>query len=301
MKEKIKAYIDLTRAHFAFVWPILFCTGLLLAFKETSYFSWDLLVRVALIGLFGFEAGMVLNDIVDRNLDKLDVDKENLTNYWRPFKERPIPSGKVTIKEAFIIFGLFVLISSLLIATLPLPNALYIYGFMVYGYGMEVFYQIKKRNQKFPIAQLLGRTDLTFFPIAGYLCYGQLDMTIIFIILFMYPWAIAHLGANDIVDLENDKAKDLKTVTVLYGMKGNVYWILGFSIAHIMTASLFLYFELGTIALYGFIISFSLIIIANVALLKKKNMQTGLKVLPLFHGSLLIYCISIILDSVIVI
>lgn len=300
IREKLKAYVDLTRLHFAFVWPVLFCTGLLLAFRDTNFFSWNLLIRVALIGLFGFEAGMVLNDIVDRNLDKLDVDQENLTPYWRPFKERPIPSGKVSYKEAVVIFLVFVFLSAVLIATLPFPNSLYIYGFMVYGYGMEVFYQIKKRDQKYPIAQLLGRTDLTFFLVAGYLCYGQLNITILWLVLFLYPWAQLHLGANDIVDLENDKAKSLNTVTTLYGIKGNLIWILLFSMVHIITASTFLIFGLGQIALYGFLISFVLIGIANTVLLVKKTTEAGLKVLPLFHASLLIYCFSIILDSVII-
>lgn len=300
IREKLKAYIDLTRLHFAFVWPILFCTGLMLAFRDNNFFSWSLLIRVALIGLFGFEAGMVLNDIVDRNLDELDMDQDNLTPYWRPFKERPIPSGKVSYKEAVVIFLIFMGLSATLIATLPFPNSFFIYGFMVYGYGMEVFYQIKKRDQKYPIAQLLGRTDLTFFLVAGYLCYGQLNITILWLMLFLYPWAQLHLGANDIVDLKNDEAKDLKTVTVLYGIKGNILWVLGFSIVHIITASMFLVFELGSIAVYGFLLSFILIGIANTILLVKKTTKAGLKVLPLFHASLLIYCFSIILDSAII-
>ncbi|MFO7797094.1 MAG: UbiA family prenyltransferase [Promethearchaeati archaeon] len=298
IRDKLKAYVDLTRLHFAIVWPLLFCTGLMLAFRDNNFFSWNLIIIVALIGLFGFEAGMVLNDIIDRNLDKLDVDKKNLTNYWRPFKQRPIPAGKVSYREAIALFSIFVIISIILIAILPFPNSLFIYGFMVYGYGMEIFYQIKKRDQKYPIAQLLGRTDLTFFLVAGYLCYGNLDPTILFLVLFLYPWAQLHLGVNDIIDLENDEAKNLKTVTVLYGIKGNIIWILGFSIIHLITASLFLIFELGVIALYGFSLSFLLIGIANTFLLVKKTSKAALKVLPLIHASLLIYCLSIILDSI---
>ena len=76
MKEKIKAYIDLTRAHFAPVWPLLFCSGLMLAFKNYDYFSWGLLILAVFIGLFGFEAGLVLNDIIDHN-----IDKHHITNF----------------------------------------------------------------------------------------------------------------------------------------------------------------------------------------------------------------------------
>ena len=42
-------------------------------------FSWFDLIRVALIGFFGFEAGLVLNDYVDRQYDKKDIESDKLT------------------------------------------------------------------------------------------------------------------------------------------------------------------------------------------------------------------------------
>jgi 4-hydroxybenzoate polyprenyltransferase len=76
----VKAYIDLTRAHFFFVWPILFLSGLALAYRDYGGFSWELTVTAALIGLFGFVAGLVLNDYVDRDLDKRTWKPINLQN-----------------------------------------------------------------------------------------------------------------------------------------------------------------------------------------------------------------------------
>jgi 4-hydroxybenzoate polyprenyltransferase len=60
MRDTIKAYVDLTRLHFFFVWPTLLCAGLFLAFQFYDNFSWLLVAKVALIGFFGFEAGLVL-------------------------------------------------------------------------------------------------------------------------------------------------------------------------------------------------------------------------------------------------
>ena len=300
LKEKIKAYIDLTRAHFAPVWPLLFCSGLMLAFKNYNYFSWSLLILAIFIGLFGFEAGMVLNDIVDHSIDKLDVD-DTLTNYWRPFKERPIPSGRISLKEAVAVFVIFVLITVILIAFLPYPNLFYIYIIMIYAYSMEIFYQVVKRKQTFPIAQILGRTDLLLFPIAGYLCFGQFDFTVILYLLFMYPWALAHLGANDIVDVKNDEAKNLKTITGLYGIKGNIIWISSFSLIHLIASVIFVFLDLGIIALIGFAFSWILIVGANMIIIKAKDSKVRLKALPLFHATLLIYVLSIIIDSAILI
>jgi 4-hydroxybenzoate polyprenyltransferase len=296
-KTKLKAYLDLTRAHFAIVWPLLFISGLLLAFRDYNYFSLPLLMIVFFIGLFGFEAGMVLNDIIDRKVDKLGSDNE-FTKYWRPFKERPLSANSVSIQEALIIFLIFIGITVALIAILPFPNNLYLYIIMIYAYSVEIFYQKKKEQQQFPIAQLLGRTDLTLFPVAGYLCYGDFSFTIIFIILFLYPWAQAHLGVNDLGDYDNDKAKNLKTITILYGIKGNFKWIACFTFTHIGFAILLLFFKLGIIALIGFILAFTLLITANIKLFKNQTSNTAIRILPLYHASLLIYILSIILNTI---
>jgi len=296
VKEKIKAYLDLTRAHFAPVWPLLFISGLMLAFRDNNYFSWWLFIRAIIIGLFGFEAGMVLNDIVDRNTDKLAVDNK-FTNYWRPFNERPMPSGVISMRAALILFFSFVAISVIFIATLPFPNHLYVYIIMVYAYSMEIFYQLKKKKQKFPFAQIFGRTDFLLFPVAGYLCYGNFSFTIILYMIFFYPWALAHLGVNDLADYDNDQAKNIKTVTVLYGVKGNATWIMVFTLIHLLVAPFFVLLEMGLIALIGFIVAFLVLIVSNLRLLKNKTPATAFKILPMYHLTLFIYILSIIIDS----
>lgn len=297
--DKLKGYIDLTRAHFAIVWPLLFCAGAMLAFREFSDFSWLRIFHVAGIGFFGFEAGMVLNDILDRNIDNIEPD-HTMTNYWRPFKKRPIPSSIISINEAIIVFCVFLGITITLIAFLPFPNLLYVYGIMLYAYFVESFYNIKKRNQKFPIAQILGRTDLTVFPVAGFLCFGELNLTIIGIIAFLYPWVLAHLAVNDIIDIENDKAKNLKTITVLYGDSGSISWIFVMNILLGITSIVFLIFgQLSYIAIIGFSLGILVITAANIYLKVKKTSKTRLLALPMYHGSLFIFITSIIIDSVI--
>ncbi|MGB9940530.1 prenyltransferase [Methanosarcina sp.] len=296
MIETLKAYFDLVRAHFLPAWPLIFCSGLVLAFANYGGFSWLLMIKAALIGLFGFEAGFVLNDYVDRNRDRFDVEN-TLTRYWRPFKQRPIPSGKLSSKNAFLLFILLAGITSALIFTLPYPNSLYVFTIMLYSYGIEAFYQVKKRDQKYPVAQLLGRTDFTLFPAAGYLCYGQPDVTMLLYIAFFYPWTMAHLGLNDFIDLKNDRARGMKSITVLYGEKGTMYWITGFKALHFLAAAFFLR-ELGNIALYGFFAGFILLTGSNLYLWKEKSTAAGLRVLPIFHGTLVIYAVSIILDFI---
>jgi len=295
VKEAIKAYIDLTRLHFFFVWPTLFCSGLFLAFQQHDGFSWLLVLKAALIGFLGFEAGLVLNDIVDAEIDKKDVEFDKLTKYWRFFGRRPLSQGLVSQRSALLLFALLVASTSILILTLSFPQSLYVIGIMAICYFLEVFYQFKKRKENFPLAQLIGRIDFTLFPVAGYLCIGSPDIIVLLFALFFYPLAMAHLGVNDIIDVANDRARGLKTIPIMYGMKGTVLWILFFSVFHYVAAITFLT-VLGPLTLAGFTVGMLLISIGNYIIMKGKSANSGMKALPLFHLAMLIYAISIILE-----
>ncbi|MDD1719626.1 MAG: UbiA family prenyltransferase, partial [Methanoregulaceae archaeon] len=119
MHTTLRAYIDLTRLQFSFAWPVLFCSGYMLAITPGNLFSWGYLAVVALIGFFGFEAGMVLNDYVDREYDRRDTEPDKLTRYWRVFGTRPVAGGVLPARSALILFLLFMGIATLLILTLP--------------------------------------------------------------------------------------------------------------------------------------------------------------------------------------
>lgn len=291
----LKPYIDLTRLHFFFVWPLLFCSGLFLSFSFYGGFSWFLVLKAAIIALLGFEAGLILNDYIDLEIDKKDTEHSQLTKYWRPFGSRPLVSGSISSLRALTIFCILVAAASMLIYTLPYPNSVYVFGIMVYSYLIEAFYQVRKRDQEIPLAQLLGRTDFSLFPVAGYLCNGQPDTNALLYFLFFYPFAQAHLGANDIIDFVNDKARNMKTIPLLYGLRKTKYWILFFTSLHILVGSFFIR-TLGLISQLGVTISFLVLIIANFRIFRGKNSLDWLKTLPFFHIAMLIFVSAIIFD-----
>ena len=296
MRKTLAALADLTRAHFFFVWPLLFCSGLALAFENYGGFSWELVGRAALIGLLGFEAGFVLNDYVDWEYDRRDVNG-SLTRYWRPFGERPIPAGKLSPRAANALFLALAGLAAALAATLPSPHNLYVLGIMGYSYLAEYFYQTKKRNQAVPVAQMVGRTDFALFPVAGYLVYGNPDVTALLFFLFFYPWTLAHLGANDIADIVNDRARGMATVPVLYGMKGAAVWVFGFSAVHAGMALVF-GLALGPIAVAGFAVGLILLGAANYLILRGKSPAAAMRALPLIHATLIIYAAAMIAVAV---
>ena len=263
MKETLKAYLDLTRLHFFFVWPILFCSGLFLAFQFHDGYSWSLIIRAVFIGFLGFEAGLVLNDIVDRDIDRKEIETDKLTKYWRVFGRRPIPQDLISSNKALTLFFMIVAFTTILIFTLPFPHSIFLVSIMIVCCSLEYFYQIKKRKQNFPFAQLIGRIDFTLFPVAGYLSVSLFDINALLFALFFYPLALAHLGVNDIADVANDRVKEMKTIPVLYGINGAGYWVLIFTLIHFVTATIFLN-VLGTVSLIGFSLGLILLAIANV-------------------------------------
>ncbi len=298
MNPTIRAYIDLTRLQFFFAWPLLFCSGYLLATTVYGNFSWFDLARVSLIGFFGFEAGLVLNDYIDRDYDKKDIESDKLTKYWRIFRTRPIPAGLISPNQALGLFIGLAAITTVLIVTLPYPHSLIVLLIMIYSYTIEIFYQIEKRQpQQFPFAQLIGRTDFALFPVAGYLCLGNPDLNAFLYFVFFYPFALAHLGVNDLIDVKNDRARGMSTIPILYDTPRTTFWIFGFTIIHAMMAFLFMT-RLGWIGRAGIIIGLMLLIAANGVILRYRTPEAGLKVLPLFHITMLVYAGSIGLDSV---
>jgi 4-hydroxybenzoate polyprenyltransferase len=298
MNPTIRAYIDLTRLQFFFAWPLLFCSGYLLATTVYGNFAWFDLARVSLIGFFGFEAGLVLNDYIDRDYDKKDIESDKLTKYWRIYRTRPIPAGLISPNHALGLFIGLAAITTALIVTLPYPHSLIVLLIMLYSYTIEMFYQIEKRQpQQFPFAQLIGRTDFALFPVAGYLCLGNPDLNAFLYFVFFYPFALAHLGVNDLIDVANDRVRGMSTLPILFDIPRTMYWILGFTVIHAMMAFLFMT-RLGWIGRAGLLIGLIILMAANGVILKNRTPEAALKVLPLFHVTMLLYAGSISLDSV---
>ena len=291
--EQLKNYIDLMRLHFFFVWSLVFCSGLVLSFQNYGTVSNWVILKAAMIAFFGFEAGFVMNDYVDHEVDRLDVDNF-LTKYWRPFGVRPLPKQAISLDNARLLFLILAGASAVLIFSLPYPNSVYVLGIMIYSYLIEWFYQIKKRTQTYPLAQLIGRTDFALFPVAGYLVNGGFDSVILFYLLFFYPFTQAHLGLNDIIDTANDHARGLATIPILYGKKNTKLWISISSLIHLLLLANFLT-QVNRVYISGFLFGAGFLLISNILVWKGNSPKEWVRSLPFFHLSLLFYTLSIIL------
>ena len=89
----------------------------------------------------------------------------------------------------------------------------------------------------------------------------------------------------------------MQTIPTLFGLDGTILWIAGFTLLHAVTALLFAA-TLGPIARAGILTGLLLLAAANLAIMKGKTPEAGLKVLPLFHVTMLVYAVSIAIDAV---
>lgn len=291
-----KAYLDLTRAHFSIVWPLLICAGTALATLSYGPVDATHYLHIGSIGLLGFLAGLVLNDIVDNTYDREEPD-ESLTRYWRPFKERPLVTGSISLTAATTLFVSLVVATTSLVLLLPLPHNVYILAIMGYAYTAEYFYQTKKRDQSLPIAQLVGRTDLALFPVAGYLSIGSPDATAAYLFLFMFTWAQVHLALNDLADTKNDTKRHMHTIPMLYGENGTIRWIAVFALLHAIGAGLLIPLVPATSVLIG-VGAFLLFILAIRYVVRHRGTSGGLRALPILHASLLTYTVAFIAGAI---
>jgi 4-hydroxybenzoate polyprenyltransferase len=109
---------------------------------------------------------------------------------------------------------------------------------------------------------------------------------------------MAHLGVNDLVDIANDRVRELRTIPVLYGINGTVYWIGGFSLLSIITALVFFPY-VGTVARMGIIAGLILLCLANILIVRGRDPDSAMKALPLFHAAMVVYAGAILLDALI--
>ncbi len=285
MTSIIKSLFDLTRLHFGPVWPLLFCSGAMLGFEAAGTFSWRSLIHIAFIGLLGGTGGIVLNDIVDRDYDKKDVEKDGLTRYWRPFGSRPVAQGGISAAAAVAVFCLLTIATLVLAAFLPFPQSACVAAALCYCYLMEWFYQVKKRNQRFPVSQLLGRTDFALFPAAGYMAVaGPAPLAFLYMAAF-YPLAQVHLGVNDLADIRNDEARGMKSIPMLYGTRGCAWWIALFAVAHVVILQMMM----GSFTpwtRYAMMAPLCLLATASIAILASPTPRRGLCMLPLIHATI---------------
>ncbi|MCD6434104.1 MAG: UbiA family prenyltransferase [Candidatus Diapherotrites archaeon] len=172
--------------------------GMLVAGK----FSVVLAVVAPLAVFLICSAGIVLNDIYDLEIDKINS------------PERPLPSKTVSLREAWLFTILLFAIGNLLAISINY----YCFALAILNSFLEFLYARKLKR----IALIGNATDSWFAAssfLFGSLALANINFAVVFIMLIAFFANFGRELFGDIEDIEGDKKLGLKTLPILCGIK----------------------------------------------------------------------------------
>ncbi|MCA2015398.1 4-hydroxybenzoate octaprenyltransferase [Vibrio tritonius] len=200
---KARAYWQLMRmdrpiGSLLLLWPTIW--ALILAAKGIP--DWKVLV-VFIIGVFSMRsAGCVINDFADRKVD----------GFVKRTRNRPLPSGVVSSKEAIALFLGLSLLSFLLVLTM---NSLTI-QLSFFGIVLAFIYPFMKRYTNLP-QLFLGLAFSWSIPMAFAAQSGELPTLAWFVFAINVLWTIAYDTQYAMVDRDDDLKIGIKSTAILFG------------------------------------------------------------------------------------
>ncbi len=202
-RERVKEYAKLMRLDkpigiYLLLWPTLWALWIAGNGKP------DLtVVAVFVLGVVLMRsAGCVINDYADRNIDP----------YVARTCKRPIASGKVTPREALVLFAV---LCALAFALVLLMNSLTIYLSIVAA-GLAAIYPFMKRYTHLPQV-VLGAAFGWAVPMAFAAQTGGVPRVAWLLFVATVLWTTAYDTMYGMVDREDDLKVGVKSTAILFG------------------------------------------------------------------------------------
>ena len=202
--NKLKDYAELTRFNrpigsFLLMWPTLWALWL----AADGMPQWHLIV-IFILGVFSMRsAGCVINDYADRKVDG-HVDRT---------KNRPLPSGRVSEKEALVLFCALSILSFVLVLFTDLQTILLSFV----GLGLAALYPFMKRYTHLP-QLFLGLAFSWAIPMADSAQGGDLtDPELWMLFVANCFWTIAYDTYYAMTDRPDDLKIGIKSTAILFG------------------------------------------------------------------------------------
>ncbi|HBQ78753.1 MAG TPA: 4-hydroxybenzoate octaprenyltransferase, partial [Erwinia persicina] len=180
------------------LWPTLW--ALWLAGRQAPPLN---VLLVFVLGVFFMRAaGCVVNDFADRKID----------GFVKRTRERPLPSGAVTPREAKLLFAGLVLISFALVLTM---NSMTIW-LSLGGLGLAWLYPFMKRYTHLPQV-VLGAAFGWAIPMGWAAVSESVPLTCWLLFLANICWTVAYDTQYAMVDRDDDLKIGVKSTAILFG------------------------------------------------------------------------------------
>ena len=264
--QHLKIFIELTRLNKPIGFMLLFwpCSWGL-AFSYSVNQNFNLFLKYLMLFFFGSvlmrSAGCIFNDIVDKDFDK----KVKRT------KTRPIAAGKISVEKSFIYVLFLCLIAFLILMQFNLYTIFLGMGSMFLAFS----YPFMKRITYWP-QLFLGVT----FNWGIIMAWGASDNSINLEIIILYMAAIFWTLGYDTIygaqDMSEDEIIGLKSTSIKFKNKLNLFVLICYSISIILTFFVFRGY-IGKNYFTLFLIMFISSLIYQVIMLKNHKSQNLLK------------------------
>jgi len=207
LPERLRAYIQLTRLDRPIgiellLWPTLWAVWL--AGKQTANHQpfWWVIVIFILGVILMRSAGCAINDFADRHVDG-QVERT---------KNRPLASGRISSKEALLVFGVLLGLSATLLLFLPLTTFYWSFGALF----LATLYPFMKRWTYLP-QFVLGMAFSWSIPMA-YVAQGQTPDLICWLLYAAnLCWTVAYDTQYAMTDRADDLKAGIKSTAILFG------------------------------------------------------------------------------------
>ncbi len=203
IKDKLRVYAQLVRLDrpigiYLLLWPTLWALAIA---GEGAPDPWVLFVFVTGVVLMR-SAGCAINDYADRDIDR----------YVARTRERPLTCGKLSPKEALLVFAVLSLAAFLLVLTLnPLTVKLSLVGVL-----LAAIYPFTKRYTYLPQV-FLGAAFGWAVPMAWAAETGSVSRITWLLYLATLLWTVAYDTVYAMVDREDDLKIGVKSTAILFG------------------------------------------------------------------------------------
>jgi 4-hydroxybenzoate polyprenyltransferase len=202
-EQKLRLYAELIRFDkpigvYLLLWPTLWALAIA---GEGAPDLWILLVFV--VGVFLMRsAGCAINDYADRDIDR----------HVARTKDRPLPSGRISEKEALLVFIVLGLLAFLLVLSL---NQFTIW-LSIGGLLLAASYPFMKRLHYLPQVHL-GAAFGWAVPMAFAAQTGSLPKQAWLLYVATLVWTVAYDTMYSMVDREDDLKIGIKSTAILFG------------------------------------------------------------------------------------
>jgi 4-hydroxybenzoate polyprenyltransferase len=249
-QEQLFAFVQLTRLDRPvgielLLWPTLWAVWLAGNSTTLGHPSWQIVLIFTLGVVLMRSAGCVINDFADRHVDGQVTRTKN----------RPLASGKVSSKDALILFAALLALSASLLLFLPLKTLYWALGAVF----LATLYPFMKRWTYLP-QFVLGAAFSWAIPMA-FVAQGRTpDLLCWLLYAANLCWTVAYDTQYAMTDREDDLKAGIKSTAILF--EKNDLLIIGIlqMLFLTMMATVFYLLQLNIAAYIGLVIAFILFV-----------------------------------------